>query len=119
MRPGGVTRAIERVSLAGIGAITTRRICAPSPETLRHTGRRIETLEAIGSLPNNLRKNERVPTQCRLADWLARVKRNVRRVHDDVLICLLPGVLARVENGRIVLPYDAIYGDFMLHAEAS
>src|SRR5579863_1730821 len=48
-----------------------------------------------------------------------RVGRDVRRVHDDVLVLLNVGVLERAENGDIAFPYDAVHVDFTLQAETA
>jgi predicted transcriptional regulator len=43
-----------------------------------------------------------------------RMRRDVKAVHGDVHALLKAGVLDRMEDGRIVFPYDAIHVDFMI-----
>jgi|SRR5579862_100148 len=45
-----------------------------------------------------------------------RVGRDVKSVHGDVSALLKAGVIERVEDGRIVFPYDEIHVDFVLRA---
>jgi predicted transcriptional regulator len=45
-----------------------------------------------------------------------RVGRDVKGVHGDVTALLNAGVVDRIEDGRIVFPYDAIKVEFLLHA---
>ena len=43
-----------------------------------------------------------------------RVERDVKSVHSDIQALLSAGVLDRIEDGRIVFPYDEIHVDFVL-----
>ena len=45
-----------------------------------------------------------------------RVGRDVKAVHGDVRALLNAGLLDKTEDGKIVLPYDAIHVDFMVKA---
>ncbi len=45
-----------------------------------------------------------------------RVRRDVKAVHGDVTALLNAGVLDRVEDGRIVFPFEAVKVEFLLHA---
>lgn len=45
-----------------------------------------------------------------------RVGRDVKAVHGDVTALLNAGVLDRGEDGRIVLPFDAVRVEFLLRA---
>jgi predicted transcriptional regulator len=45
-----------------------------------------------------------------------RVERDVKAVHGDVHALLTAGVLQRTDDGRVVFPFDAVHGDFALHA---
>jgi predicted transcriptional regulator len=45
-----------------------------------------------------------------------RVQRDVKAVHGDVTALLKAGVLDRVEDGRIVFPFDAVKVEFVLEA---
>lgn len=45
-----------------------------------------------------------------------RLGRDVKAVHGDVHALLTAGVLDRVEDGRVVLPYDEVHVDFTLQA---
>jgi predicted transcriptional regulator len=45
-----------------------------------------------------------------------RVGRDVKSVHGDVQALLKAGVLDRIEDGRIVFPYDEVHVDFVLRA---
>ncbi len=42
-----------------------------------------------------------------------RVGRDVKSVHGDVSALLKAGVIERIEDGRIVFPYDEIHVDFL------
>ena len=44
------------------------------------------------------------------------MERDVKAVHNDVTALLNAGVLDRVEDGRIVFPFDAVKVDFLLDA---
>lgn len=45
-----------------------------------------------------------------------RVERDVKAVHTDVTALLSVGVLDRVEDGRIIFPFDSVKVEFLLHA---
>ncbi len=45
-----------------------------------------------------------------------RVDRDVKSVHGDLQALLKSGVLDRVDDGRIVFPYDEVHVDFVLRA---
>ena len=45
-----------------------------------------------------------------------RVERDVKSVHGDVQALLKAGVIDRVQNGRIVFPYDEVHVDVVLRA---
>ena len=45
-----------------------------------------------------------------------RVDRDVKSVHGDIQALLKAGVIDRVEDGRIVFPYDEVHVDFVLRA---
>jgi predicted transcriptional regulator len=44
------------------------------------------------------------------------VERDVKAVHGDVTALLNAGVLDRVEDGRVVFPFEAVKVEFLLHA---
>jgi len=45
-----------------------------------------------------------------------RVDRDVKAVHSDITALLNAGVLDRVEDGRVIFPFDAVKVEFLLHA---
>jgi predicted transcriptional regulator len=45
-----------------------------------------------------------------------RVGRDVKAVHTDVTALLNAGVLDRIEDGRVIFPYDSVKVEFLLHA---
>ena len=45
-----------------------------------------------------------------------RVKRDVKSVHGDLKALLQAGLLDRVEDGRLLFPYDEIHVDFVMRA---
>lgn len=45
-----------------------------------------------------------------------RVGRDVKAVHTDLTALLNAGVLDRVEDGRVVFPFDSVKVEFLLHA---
>lgn len=47
-----------------------------------------------------------------------RAERDVKAVHRDVHALLDAGILDRMEDGRIIFPYDAVHVDFTLHKVA-
>lgn len=85
----------------------TARISFASPEVLWKvlTAKRWELLKALrGAGPVSIREAAR------------RVERDVKAVHSDVTALLNAGVLDRVEDGRIVFPFDAVKVEFLLEA---
>lgn len=42
--------------------------------------------------------------------------RDVKAVHGDITALLNAGVLDRVEDGRVIFPFDAVKVEFLLHA---
>ena len=45
-----------------------------------------------------------------------RVGRDVKSVHGDVQALLKAGVVDRVDDGRVLFPYDEVHVDFVLRA---
>ena len=45
-----------------------------------------------------------------------RVERDVKAVHGDITALLNAGVLDRVEDGRVIFPFEAVKVEFLLHA---
>ena len=45
-----------------------------------------------------------------------RVGRDVKSVHGDLQAPLKAGVIDRVDDGRILFPYDEVHVDFVLRA---
>ena len=83
------------------------RISFATPELLWKvlTAKRWELLKAIcGAGPISIREAAR------------RVERDVKAVHGDVTALLDAGILDRVEDGRIVFPFEAVKVEFLLHA---
>jgi predicted transcriptional regulator len=46
------------------------------------------------------------------------LKRDVRRVHDDVAILIDWGIMERSKDRKVFIPYDVIHADFNLRAAA-
>jgi predicted transcriptional regulator len=44
------------------------------------------------------------------------VERDVKAVHSDITALLSAGILDRVEDGRVVFPFEAMKVEFLLHA---
>jgi predicted transcriptional regulator len=44
--------------------------------------------------------------------------RDVKRVHEDVMALIGHGLIARVDDGRVRVPYDVIHADFDLRSVA-
>lgn len=85
----------------------TARISFATPELLWKvlSAKRWELLKALcGAGPISIREAAR------------RVKRDVKAVHGDITALLNAGVLDRVEDGRILFPYDALKIEFLLQA---
>jgi predicted transcriptional regulator len=83
------------------------RISFATPELLWKvlTAKRWELLKALcGAGPVSIREAAR------------RVDRDVKAVHGDITALLSAGVLDRVEDGRIVFPFDAVKIEFLLQA---
>jgi predicted transcriptional regulator len=83
------------------------RISFATPELLWRvlTAKRWELLKAMcGAGPISIREAAR------------RVERDVKAVHSDITALLNAGVLDRVEDGRVVFPFQAVKVEFLLHA---
>jgi predicted transcriptional regulator len=83
------------------------RISFATPELLWKvlTAKRWELLKAMcGAGPISIREAAR------------RVERDVKAVHGDITALLNAGVLDRVEDGRVVFPFEAVKVEFLLHA---
>ena len=83
------------------------RISFASPELLWKvlTAKRWELLKAMcGAGPISIREAAR------------RVERDVKAVHGDITALLNAGVLDRVEDGRVIFPFEAVKVEFLLHA---
>ncbi|MBP7962932.1 MAG: hypothetical protein KBG20_07175 [Caldilineaceae bacterium] len=84
------------------------RISFATPELLWRvlTAKRWEILKALcGAEPISIREAAR------------RVGRDVKAVHGDITALLNAGVLDRVEDGRVVFPFDAVKIEFLLQAD--
>jgi predicted transcriptional regulator len=46
------------------------------------------------------------------------VERDVRRVHDDVMVLIEWGIVTRNEAGKVLVPFDVIHAGFDLRAAA-
>jgi predicted transcriptional regulator len=78
-----------------------------SAATLMRTlgGKRFDLIQALsGAGPITIREAAR------------RAGRDVKAVHGDVQTLLSCGVLDKTEDGKIVLPYDAVKVEFLLKA---
>ena len=85
----------------------TARISFATPELLWKvlTAKRWELLKAMcGAGPISIREAAR------------RVGRDVKAVHSDITALLNAGMLDRVEDGRVVFPFEAVKVEFLLHA---
>lgn len=83
------------------------RISFATPELLWKvlTEKRWELLKALcGAGPVSIREAAR------------RVGRDVKAVHGDVTALLNAGVLNRIDDGRIVFPFEAVKVEFLLQA---
>jgi predicted transcriptional regulator len=83
------------------------RISFATPELLWKvlTAKRWELLKAIcGAGPISIREAAR------------RMERDVKAVHGDATALLDAGILDRVEDGRIVFPFEAVKVEFLLYA---
>jgi predicted transcriptional regulator len=83
------------------------RISFATPELLWRvlTAKRWELLKVLcGAGPVSIREVSR------------RVGRDVKPVHSDIIALLNAGVLDRVEDGRIVFPFEAVRVEFLLEA---
>ncbi len=85
----------------------TARMSFATPELLWKvlTAKRWELLKAMCAAgPISIREAAR------------RVNRDVKAVHGDITALLNAGVLDRVEDGRVIFPFDAIKVEFLLRA---
>lgn len=83
------------------------RISFAAPELLWKvlTEKRRELLKAMcGAGPVSIREAAR------------RIGRDVKAVHGDVTALLNAGVLERIEDGRIIFPFEAVKVEFLLQA---
>jgi len=83
------------------------RISFATPELLWRvlTAKRWELLKAMcGAGPISIREAAR------------RVERDVKAVHGDITALLNAGVLDRVEDDRVIFPFEAVKVEFLLHA---
>lgn len=83
------------------------RISFATPELLWKvlTAKRWELLKAMcGAGPMSIREAAR------------RVERDVKAVHGDITALLKAGVVDRLEDGRVVFPFEAVKVEFLLHA---
>lgn len=83
------------------------RISFATPELLWRvlTAKRWALLKALcGAGPISIREAAR------------RAGRDVKAVHGDVTALLNAGVLDRIDDGRIVFPFEAVKVEFLLHA---
>lgn len=83
------------------------RISFATPELLWKvlTTKRWELLKAMcGAGPISIREAAR------------RVERDVKAVHSDITALLNAGVLDRVEDGRVIFPFETVKVEFLLHA---
>jgi predicted transcriptional regulator len=83
------------------------RISFATPELLWKvlTAKRWELLKAMcGAGPISIREAAR------------RVERDVKAVHTDITALLNAGVLDRVEDGRVIFPFEAVKVEFLLQA---
>lgn len=104
--PGDAMRDFVRALKTG-KAEKSARISFATPELLWKvlTAKRWELLKVLcGAGPVSIREAAR------------RVGRDVKGVHSDITALLNAGVLDRVEDGRIVFPFDAVKVEFLLQA---
>jgi predicted transcriptional regulator len=83
------------------------RISFATPELLWKvlTAKRWELLKVLcGAGPMSIREAAR------------RVGRDVKAVHSDITALLNAGVLDRVEDGRIIFPFEAVKVEFLFQA---
>ena len=83
------------------------RISFATPELLWKvlTAKRWELLKVMcGAGPISIREAAR------------RVERDVKAVHSDITALLNAGVLDRVEDGRVIFPFETVKVEFLLHA---
>ncbi len=92
------------------GAETTEegaRISFATPDLLWKvlTAKRWKLLKALcGAGPLSIREAAR------------RVERDIKAVHGDITALLNAGLLDRVEDGRVIFPYDTVKIEFLLQA---
>ena len=104
--PGEAMKSFVRVWKTGKPE-KSARISFATPELLWKvlTAKRWELLKAMCAAgPMSIRAAAR------------RVGRDVKAVHGDITALLNAGVLDRVDDGRIIVPFDAVKVEFVLHA---
>lgn len=104
--PGAAMADFVRVWKSG-KVEKSARISFATPELLWKvlTAKRWELLKAMcGAGPMSIREAAR------------RVERDVKAVHSDITALLNAGVLDRVEDGRVIFPFEAVKVEFLLHA---
>jgi predicted transcriptional regulator len=104
--PNEATADFVRVWKIGKG-MKSARITFATPELLWKvlTAKRWQLLKArCGASPLSIREAAR------------RVGRDAKAVHTDVTALLNAGVLDRVEDGRVIFPFDSVKVEFLLHA---
>ena len=104
--PGEAMKSFIRVWKTGTPE-KSARISFATPELLWKvlTAKRWELLKAMCAAgPMSIREAGR------------RVGRDVKAVHGDITALLKAGVLDRVDDGRIVFPFDAVKVEFVLQA---
>ena len=103
-KPGAAMQDFVRVWKSG-KAEKSARISFASPELLWKilTAKRLDLLKALcGAGPVSIREAAR------------RADRDVKAVHGDATALLNAGVIDRTDDGRIVLPYEAVRVEFVL-----
>ena len=102
-----IEQTAERMLQAFQGAEQGAFVSFPSVEMLWNvlTPKRWDLLRImIGAGPLGIREVAR------------RAGRDVKSVHGDIHALLQAGVLDRIEDGRMVFPYDAVHVDFVMRA---
>ena len=104
--PGEAMKSFVRVWKTGKPE-KSARISFATPELLWKvlTAKRWELLKAMRAAgPMSIREAAR------------RVGRDVKAVHSDITALLNAGVLDRVDDGRVIFPFDAVRVEFILQA---
>jgi predicted transcriptional regulator len=100
-----LTESLAEAALAmETGQAQGARYSFSSPQALMRTlgGKRSDLIQALsGAGPVTIREAAR------------RVGRDVKAVHGDVQTLLTCGVLDKIDEGKIVFPFDAVHVDFM------